>query len=162
MHNVYLSIGTNVGDREKNINDAINYISQIEKTQILKISKVYETEPWGYTNQEKFLNICVKINTHLNPYELLDSCQMIEQYLKRERIIRWGPRTIDIDILIYDDIICEDERLTIPHPRMKERAFVLIPLLDIEPNLYVDGKSIKDILSTLNEQGIKEYTKNEK
>ncbi|OPJ57050.1 2-amino-4-hydroxy-6-hydroxymethyldihydropteridine diphosphokinase [Alkalithermobacter paradoxus] len=160
MHSVYLSIGTNMGDRIKNINDAIDNIRRFEDTNIVKVSKVYETEPWGYINQEKFLNICVKINTNLSPHSLLEKCQEVENILHRERIIRWGPRSIDIDILLYDDIISDDEKLIIPHPRMKERAFVLVPLMDIDPNLYIQGENIKDILSTLKEQGIKEYTEN--
>ncbi|SHG96538.1 2-amino-4-hydroxy-6-hydroxymethyldihydropteridine diphosphokinase [Tepidibacter thalassicus] len=161
MNNVYLSLGTNIGDREKYLNDAIDLISELENTKIVKISKVYETKPWGYTNQENFLNLCLKINTGLSPHELLNKCQEIEKILKRERIIRWGPRTIDIDILIYDDIICNGENLTLPHPRIQERAFVLVPLMDLNENLVVKNKRVKEWLKLVDVEEVKEYIRDE-
>lgn len=161
MSRVYLGLGTNVGDRLKYLNDAIDYIKKIENTKIVRISKVYETRPWGYTNQNDFLNLCVAIETNLKPKDLLQKCLEVELNLKRERIIRWGPRTIDIDILIYDDIICNDEKLTLPHPRIQERAFVLIPLIDLNEKLTIKGRLLKDWLSELDVEEIKEYIGNE-
>ncbi|SHK07151.1 2-amino-4-hydroxy-6-hydroxymethyldihydropteridine diphosphokinase [Tepidibacter formicigenes] len=157
MSNVYLSLGTNMGDREKYLKDAIDLINNFEDTKIVKISKVYETKPWGYTNQKNFLNLCLKINTNLSPHNLLKKCQEAERFLKRERIIRWGPRTIDVDILIYDDIICNDENLTLPHPRIQERAFVLVPLMDLDEDLIIKGKKIKDWLELVDVEDVKEY-----
>ncbi|MEJ8555424.1 2-amino-4-hydroxy-6-hydroxymethyldihydropteridine diphosphokinase [Tepidibacter sp. Z1-5] len=161
MSRAYLGLGTNIGDRLNYLNDGIRYIKQFENTEIVKISKVYETRPWGYTNQNDFLNLCVEIDTNLTPEELLKKCLEVELNLKRERIIRWGPRTIDIDILIYDDIICNGEKLTLPHPRIQERAFVLIPLIDLKQDLTIKGKLLKDWLSELDAEEVKEYIGNE-
>lgn len=161
MNNAYLSIGTNIGDRKKNLKDAVDLINSIENVNIEKISKIYETKPWGYTQQDNFLNICVKITTNLAPFELLEKCQYVEKELKRVRLIRWGPRTIDIDILLYDDIICEDENLILPHPRMHERAFVLIPLMDLEKEIFVKGKTLSHWLSLVDVEEVKEYMGNE-
>lgn len=157
MSRAYLGIGTNIGDRLNNLNDAIEHIKQFENTEITKISKVYETRPWGYTNQNDFLNLCVSIDTNLKPEELLQKCLEVELKLKRERIIRWGPRTIDIDILIYDDIICNGEKLTLPHPRIQERAFVLIPLMDLKEDLIIKGMLLKEWLNELDAEEVKEY-----
>ncbi len=157
MSSIYLSLGTNMGDRKINLKEAINLIKSFENTKIVKISKVYETKPWGYTNQENFLNICLKVESNLNPYTLLKKCQDAEKKLKRERTIRWGPRTIDIDILVYDDIICKDENLILPHPRIQERAFVLVPLMDIDEDLKIKGKTIKDWIKEVDAEEVKEY-----
>lgn len=161
MSSIYLSLGTNMGDREKNLKDAVSIIQGFDQTKLIKVSKIYETKPWGYTDQDNFLNLCLEIETSLSPYELLEKCQEAEQNLKRERLVRWGPRTIDIDILLYDDIICEDEKLIIPHPRIHERAFVLIPLMDLNENLIIKGQGLKDWLKMLNLEEVKEYTGNE-
>ena len=161
MVKAFLSLGSNMGDRLEYLSKAIDEISQIQGCNILNKSRVYETEPWGYENQEAFLNLCISIETSLSPYELLESLQTIELELDRVRKIHWGPRTIDIDILLFDDIICEDDKLTIPHPRRRERAFVLIPLYDIEKNLIIDGKKLEDLMKKTETRGIKEYKKND-
>ncbi|MGB9809816.1 MAG: 2-amino-4-hydroxy-6-hydroxymethyldihydropteridine diphosphokinase, partial [Caldanaerobacter sp.] len=120
----------------------------------------YETKPVGYLEQDNFLNVAILIETDLTPYELLDVTTSIEAELKRERIIKWGPRTIDIDILLYDGLILHDEKLTIPHPRMWERAFVLIPLRDINPSLSKNGLSIDEAIESLiDKQGVWLYKK---
>ena len=126
-----LSIGSNIGDRKTNIEEAVRLINSLDGTGVLKLSGMYETEPVGYEDQPFFLNICVLINTTQSPMELLDSIHDIEDRLKRKRVIRWGPRTIDIDIIIYGDLKIDTEELTIPHPRYRQRAFVLRPLSDI-------------------------------
>ncbi|MGL4729975.1 MAG: 2-amino-4-hydroxy-6-hydroxymethyldihydropteridine diphosphokinase [Clostridium sp.] len=132
-HEVYVSIGSNIGEKEANLEKAIEYISSNKYIKIDKISDFIETEPWGYENQEKFINGALKINTILNPKEILNVLLEIEEIMKRERKIKWGPRIIDLDIIFYDDIIMEDEELVIPHPRMEEREFVLKPLSQIAP-----------------------------
>ena len=149
MNKAYLSLGTNIGDREFYLRQACKILKENSKINILKISKVYETKAWGYTEQEDFLNICVEIDTTLSPVELLEVCHFIEAELNRVRTIRWGPRTIDVDILFFNDIISEDENLTLPHPRIKERAFVLIPLMDLNKELNIDNKSISYYFSKL-------------
>lgn len=161
MVKAFLSLGSNMGDRLEYLSKAIDKIAEIQGCNILNKSRVYETEPWGYENQEAFLNLCISIETSLSPYELLESLQRIELELDRVRKIHWGPRTIDIDILLFDDIICEDDKLTIPHPRMRERAFVLIPLYDIEKNLIIDGIKLEDLINKIDTRGIKEYKKND-
>ena len=161
MVKAFLSLGSNMGDRLEYLSKAIDKIAEIQGCNILNKSSVYETEPWGYENQEAFLNLCISIETSLSPYELLESLQKIELELDRVRKIHWGPRTIDIDILLFDDIICEDDKLTIPHPRMRERAFVLIPLYDIEKNLIIDGIKLEDLINKIDTRGIKEYKKND-
>lgn len=138
MSKVYLGIGSNVGDREFYLNKAIELISNINTVEIESKSRIYETEPVGYLNQHRFLNVVIKISTDLEPKVLLDRFKYIERELKREKTIKWGPRTIDIDILLYDDINISTDKLSIPHERMFERAFVLVPLMDIidENNIY--------------------------
>ena len=152
---VYLSLGTNVGDRLDNLRRAVTLISEFESSEIKKVSGVYETKPWGYTNQNDFLNLCIYMQTQLPPYELLDKCQQVEKELDRKRGIKWGPRTMDVDILLYGDLVSEDEALTIPHKHMHERDFVLYPLMDLDKDLIVKGKTIEEWYELLddNEKG---------
>ncbi|GAB6100203.1 2-amino-4-hydroxy-6-hydroxymethyldihydropteridine diphosphokinase [Halanaerocella petrolearia] len=157
MKDVYLGLGTNKGDREENLNQAIKSIEKFPQTELIGLSKIYETEPWGYTDQQDFLNMCLQIETELTPYDLLDWCQEVENKLKRKRKIKWGPRTIDVDILVYDDLKLNDEELTLPHPRIRERAFVLVPLGDLNEDLFIKGKSIKDWVAIVEVGGIKKY-----
>ena len=112
-------------------------------------SSYYETEPVGYEDQDWFLNGVIQIETTLEPKKLLEFCQSIEKQLKRKRIIRWGPRTIDVDILLYEHYNSDEEILTLPHPRMKERAFVMIPLFEIAPDLIINGIPISKIVKGL-------------
>ena len=126
-----LSLGSNIGDRKKTLDDAIEVIRSNEAVSDLKCASFYETEPVGYLDQPWFLNTCVSFETTMEPLELLDYVQGIEQYFHRERTIRWGPRTLDIDIITYGDITMNTKRLTLPHPRYKERAFVLVPMSEL-------------------------------
>lgn len=163
MNKAYLGLGTNMGDRLEYISTACKILS--ENVTISKKSKIYETKAWGYTDQADFLNMCLEIETNLNEYELLELCENVEQRLNRERIIRWGPRTIDVDILFFNDIILDNKKLSIPHPRISERAFVLIPLMDLNTNLIIKGKTIDVHLNSLTseERGeVKEYIGDEK
>ena len=131
MVQAYLGLGSNIGDRKQLLLTAIDLIGNIKGIKVTKQSSIYETAPIGYTDQPNFLNLCLEIETELSPQQLLKHCLDIEQQLHRVREIRWGPRTLDIDILLYSDNIIETDNLSIPHPRMQERAFVLIPLNDI-------------------------------
>ncbi len=149
MHCAFIGIGSNLGKRVKNCNNAVEQISKI--SNIVKLSSLYESEPVGVENQPKFINAVIKINTMLSPFNLLDSLKLIEKKIGRKKTVRWGPRVIDLDILFYDDLILNDE-LVIPHPRLHERIFVLKPLVEIESgfehptiNLTVD-----ELVSDLN------------
>lgn len=130
---VHIAIGSNLGDRLKNLREATAAVSKIRGTELLALSGIYETEPMGPVKQGKFLNGALKISSSLEPEDLLRELNGIEQSLGRERNIKWGPRTIDLDILFYNDIIMKGEGLTIPHPRLQDRLFVLRPLMDIDP-----------------------------
>lgn len=136
-HIVYMSLGTNMGDRLQYLHDATRLLQEHHSIEMEDISSIYETEPVGYTDQANFLNLVIKVSTTLEPCKLLDVTQSIELQLGRKRDIRWGPRTIDIDILLYDNKNMETERLIIPHPRMYERDFVLVPLQEIGVDVTV-------------------------
>ena len=159
MNRAYLGLGTNMGDRQFYLKEACRMLSENEKITILKISKIYETKAWGYTQQDDFLNICVELDTLIKPMELLEVCQQIEEELNRVRTIRWGPRTIDVDILFFNHIISKDEKLILPHPRIKERAFVIIPLMDLNSNLIIEDKSINYYFCKLSEEEINKVRK---
>ena len=139
MNLSYLSLGSNMGDRFEMLRQAVAQLAEQPAVTVTQISSLYETDPVGYTDQEPFLNMVVQLETELTAMALLDVCQTIEQSLNRKRLVRWGPRTIDLDILLYNQDRIEAARLTVPHPRMNERAFVLIPLLEIDPGLEVAG-----------------------
>lgn len=140
MKKAVLSLGTNLGDREGFLRNAVKSINEREDTRVTALSKVYETDPWGGVEQPDYLNICVEIETSLTPEELLSAMQKIETEAHRTREIRWGARTLDIDIIIYEGETRETEVLLLPHPRFKERAFVLRPLADIYPDLNALGE----------------------
>ncbi|WP_203364404.1 2-amino-4-hydroxy-6-hydroxymethyldihydropteridine diphosphokinase [Bacillus sp. REN10] len=135
----YLSLGTNVGDRMANLQAALTMLHEEKEIEIERLSSIYETDPVGYTEQMSFLNMAVQIATSLSAEELLDKCLSIESQLGRVREIRWGPRTIDLDILLYNQDNIKSEKLIVPHPRMHERAFVLIPLFEIDSTICFPG-----------------------
>ena len=153
-HIVYLALGTNLGDRIANLCAALKALSP--EVKVITESKVYETPPWGYENQPAFLNMAVKCETNLEPESLLKRLKQLEVQLGREQSFRWGPRLIDIDILFYDNIILKSESLTIPHPRLHERAFVLVPLAEISPDFIhlVLKKTINELLADVNTDDI--------
>ncbi|WP_432408271.1 2-amino-4-hydroxy-6-hydroxymethyldihydropteridine diphosphokinase [Wukongibacter sp. M2B1] len=155
MSKAYLGLGSNIGDTKENIDNAIDMLRNHEKVEVTKISSYYETEPVGYEDQDWFLNVVLEIDTNLKPYELLELCNLIEEKLKRKRIIRWGPRTIDVDILLYEGFESNDEKLTLPHPRMTERAFVIIPLNEITSEIKINDRSISEILKSLDGEEIR-------
>ncbi|MBO0588106.1 2-amino-4-hydroxy-6-hydroxymethyldihydropteridine diphosphokinase [Sporosarcina sp. E16_8] len=133
MNVVYLSIGSNIGDRYHHLREAVRALHVHEGLTVTSVSSVYETVPVGFTNQADFLNMVVCVETGLAAHDLLEVCKNIEHGLGRIRTIRWGPRTADLDILLYNNDNIKTENLIVPHPRMHERAFVLIPLLEIAP-----------------------------
>lgn len=133
-HEAYLSIGSNMGDKESHLRFAIEELGAFPDTKVEAVSDFIVTEPYGYTDQDEFLNGCLKIKTLKTPYELLDFLHEIEAKAGRERIIHWGPRTLDLDILFYDKLILEEDDLIIPHKEMEKRQFVLEPLVQIAPN----------------------------
>lgn len=133
-HEVYLSIGSNMGDKEKYLKDAIKTLDSAPDCRVEKVSDLIVTEPYGYTEQDKFLNGCLKLSTLKTPHELLDFLHEVERGAGRERKIHWGPRTLDLDILFYDKRILEEDDLIIPHKEMEKRQFVLEPLVQIAPN----------------------------
>ncbi|MFP5116261.1 2-amino-4-hydroxy-6-hydroxymethyldihydropteridine diphosphokinase [Bacillaceae bacterium C204] len=127
----FIALGSNIGNRYDNIARAIKRLTCYTGIQLVNYSSIYETDPIGYENQDLFLNMVLEIQTVLSPMELLEVCLKIELELGRKREIKWGPRTIDLDILTFNQENIESEKLTVPHPRMLERAFVIIPLLEI-------------------------------
>jgi 2-amino-4-hydroxy-6-hydroxymethyldihydropteridine diphosphokinase len=135
----YISLGSNIGNRYDNLVNAINQLVSYPVIRLVNISSVYETDPVGYVDQDLFLNMVIKVQTSLSALELLDLCLKIEVELGRKREIKWGPRTIDLDILTFNQENIESEKLHVPHPRMLERAFVLIPLVEIDENLRLPG-----------------------
>ena len=154
----YLGLGSNLGDREGFLRQALTRLEQAGRVK--RLSPVYETAPWGYTEQGPFLNLVAEIEAELAPEELLGTMQRIERELGRERSIRWGPRTIDLDILLYGDLVMDRPELTLPHPCLMERAFVLVPLADLAPDLVIPGagRTVSEALRTLpGDQGIRPW-----
>jgi 2-amino-4-hydroxy-6-hydroxymethyldihydropteridine diphosphokinase len=156
-HTVYIALGTNLGDRLANLRAAIE--ATPPKVKVLTESYIYETPPWGYEDQPAFLNMVIKAETGLEPEFLLKYLKQIEVELGREKSIRWGPRLIDLDILFYDDLVIETPSLIIPHPRLHERAFVLVPLADVGVD-YVHpllGERVWELLQAVDVSDIKPF-----
>ena len=159
MHTAYLGLGSNIGERELQLEQAVTFLNSEEGIKVTQVSPIYETKPVGYTEQPDFLNMCIEISTELEALDLLKVCMMVEQQLHRVRNERWGPRTIDIDILLYDQSVIQSPDLEVPHPRMTERAFVMVPLNDIASNVVepISKKYIWELLS--NDEQVVKYNK---
>lgn len=140
----YLSLGTNKGDRKTYLTKALKHLENVG--YVNKVSSFYETEPYGVKEQEKFLNIACEFETDYSPEKLLKAVKKIENKLGRKTFFRWGPREIDIDIIYYEETILESKELTVPHKEFFKRKFVLIPLIEIAPNLIIFNVSIKSYL----------------
>lgn len=149
-----LGLGGNLGDPVRAMALALRALDGRADCRVSAVSRLYRTPPWGKTDQSFFYNCCAAVDTTLSPDELLAVCLDIEREMKRVRIERWGPRTIDIDILTFGDIDRDEPLLTIPHPRMTERGFVLMPLADFAPDLTVHGQTVADWLAAADVQGI--------
>lgn len=156
-HVVYLALGTNLGDRLANLKQAI--VALTPQLEVKSKSQVYETPPWGFENQPKFLNQVIKAKTYLDPEPLLRHLKRLEVALGRKESFLNGPRLIDIDILFYDDVVLEKPSLVIPHPRLHERGFVLLPLMDIAPDFVhpVNKKTIREMAAQCNAEGIEKF-----
>jgi 2-amino-4-hydroxy-6-hydroxymethyldihydropteridine diphosphokinase len=157
MHTVYLALGTNIGSRPANLRAALAILPP--QMNVKAKSPVYETPPWGYTEQGAFLNQVVEVESYLEPEPLLKHIKRLEVALGREPTFQNGPRLIDIDILFFDDIVMDGPGIVIPHPRLHERGFVLVPLNDIAPDLVhpVLKKKVRELLAACDVSDIKPY-----
>lgn len=144
---VYLSLGSNLGDSASMLTQALERLDRLPGTRVKRASRLYETEPVGELNQPAFLNIAAEIETVLSPLELLNAAQRIERELGREKGPRWGPRLIDIDLILWGETVMQDEDLTLPHPRFRTRAFVLAPLSEIAPDVRdpITGQTVRQL-----------------
>ena len=151
MTKILLSLGSNLGDSIDILNHAIDDIKQHDDIKNVVVSPFYKTKPVGFLDQDDFVNLALSLETKIDAYSLLDFLSSLEQKYKRVRLFKDGPRTLDIDIITYGDTISDDKKLTLPHPRMQDRAFVLAPLKDIEPNFIVTkfNKSIRELFDAL-------------
>jgi 2-amino-4-hydroxy-6-hydroxymethyldihydropteridine diphosphokinase len=145
---VYIGIGSNLGDSVAIARDAINLLGKINKSKLVKYSSLYESEPVGDIPQDNYVNAVVALQTSLEPFDLLLELQAIENayYRKRDPALRWGPRTLDLDIILYGNRIIMDSHLTVPHSEMQNRLFVLKPLLEIVGDIYIPGLGSLDYL----------------
>jgi 2-amino-4-hydroxy-6-hydroxymethyldihydropteridine diphosphokinase len=152
---VFLGIGSNIGDRAGYLTKALEYLAELPGSSILNRSSVYESDPWGHQDQAPFLNQAVELETALEPRPLLDACQAIERRLGRERGEKWGPRTVDIDILLFDSRVVEQDGLRIPHARMTDRRFVLVPLAEIAADRTVPpgSRTVSEWLASCGDGG---------
>jgi 2-amino-4-hydroxy-6-hydroxymethyldihydropteridine diphosphokinase len=155
MPEALVAFGGNVGDVRDTIDRAIERLCDGKTIRLLARSSDYETPPWGVTDQPAFVNCVISVDTALIPQELLKRAQIIEVSLGRDRAkeTRWGPRTIDIDLLTYADIALDTPELTLPHPRLFERAFMLLPLADLGPDRVISGRRVKDALTRVDLRG---------
>jgi 2-amino-4-hydroxy-6-hydroxymethyldihydropteridine diphosphokinase len=154
MNDAYLSLGSNIGKRKESILKAYE-ILESNGIRIINQSSFYETAPVGVEEQSDFINSVIQIETSLGVYELLEKCHLVEKVLKRKRVIRWGPRTIDVDILLFNDLILNEPDLIIPHKEIKNRAFVLIPLAEIDDSIMISGDGIQQLLEQLDTTGVR-------
>ena len=156
MASALIALGGNVGDVRATFQKAISNICGMTQAALLARSSDYSTPPWGHEAQAPFINACIEIETSLDPHALLFTLQKIEKKFGRDRANerRWGPRTLDLDMIAYDDIRLDKPELTLPHPHLFERAFVLVPLAEIVPDRLIGGRRVKDALAGLSTDGI--------
>jgi 2-amino-4-hydroxy-6-hydroxymethyldihydropteridine diphosphokinase len=156
MADVLIALGGNVGDVRATFQKAIAHICGMAQAALKARSSDYATAPWGEENQPRFVNACIEIETSLDPHALLFTLHKIEQKFGRDRSKeqRWGPRSLDLDLIAYDDVELDKPELTLPHPRLFERAFVLVPLAEIAPDRLIAGRRVKDALAQLSAAGI--------
>lgn len=155
MARAFVALGGNLGDTREYLHHALEVLSRLPQTRLLAQSRFYRTPPWGVVDQPPFLNAVAELDTTLHPHALLDALLQIEQAAGRVRTAeRWGPRTLDLDLLHVDGVILHDTRLTLPHPRIAERAFVLLPLAEIAPALDLPGQgNVASLLAAIDTRG---------
>lgn len=154
MSTVILGLGSNLGDKRRNLNTAVHALSLLPNTQVKNVSAIYKTKPVGFDDQDDFLNAAVSIETELSPHAILGACLGIEASMGRVRLHKNGPRIIDIDVLIYESYFSDSFELTLPHPRIKERAFVMVPLLDLYPSGRAPGLYFLPNLREISTEGV--------
>jgi 2-amino-4-hydroxy-6-hydroxymethyldihydropteridine diphosphokinase len=154
MTHAVLGLGGNIGDSRRLIATAIDYLAAVPEITVEAVSPLYLTPPWGKIDQPAFLNAAIRIGTTLTPRKLLDAILDIERQLGRVRMERWGPRRIDIDILLFGDVAVDEPGLHLPHPHLTERAFALVPLNDVMPDAVVGGRSIAEWTAASDKEGM--------
>lgn len=154
MTEATIGLGSNIGDKRGNIDRAIEALAATPGVRLRARSSYWRTEPWGFAEQDWFVNACVAVETTLAPRALLERCLAVEALLGRRREIRWGPRLIDLDVLTFGDAAIDEPGLTVPHPHIGERAFVLAPLAELRPGLVVSGRTVAEHLAALDATGV--------
>jgi 2-amino-4-hydroxy-6-hydroxymethyldihydropteridine diphosphokinase len=154
---VGFGLGSNIGDKPGNIRKALGLLEKRGIARLAVVSRIYRTPPWGVTDQGDFANACAIGDTTLSPYELLAAIKKIEADMGREPTRRWGPRLIDVDILFLGDHTLDDPELTLPHKELFGRAFVLLPLVEIAPELVLDGASVGEALERVETEGVRPW-----
>ena len=153
-YDALIGLGSNIGDKAANIAQAIELLTGEGDIRLVAASRVYRTAPWGVTDQDWFANACIAVATDLAPHALLARCLGVEQTMKRVRKERWGPRIIDVDVLVYRDCVLNEPDLVVPHPRITQRGFVLVPLHEIAPGLVIDGRTIEAWLGDIDARDV--------
>jgi 2-amino-4-hydroxy-6-hydroxymethyldihydropteridine diphosphokinase len=151
---VLIGLGGNIGDPLEAMRSALRALDENPDCKVLRVSSVWKTPPWGVTDQPDFLNACASISTTLEPRAFLDLCLSIEKDLKRIRDQRWGPRSIDMDVLFFGDRMISEEGLNVPHPRIADRAFVLVPLAEIAPDKKITGTGVAQLAAKADVSGM--------
>ncbi|MBE3588464.1 MAG: 2-amino-4-hydroxy-6-hydroxymethyldihydropteridine diphosphokinase [Thermoanaerobacteraceae bacterium] len=158
----YIGLGSNMGGKKANLKAALELLGRVPGVRLLRVAPFYRTDPVGYTDQDWFVNTVAEVETTLSPRELLAACLDIENRLGRVRDIRWGPRVIDLDLLLYNGQVIDEPGLVVPHPRMHERAFVVVPLADLVPELVIPGRGkVSKLLAVVGRQGVEQLEKSE-
>ena len=150
-----VALGSNLGDKAANIDRAIALLTETGEVTLVCRSRNYATEPWGKTDQDWFINAAIAVKTALPPKALLVRCKEIERRMGRVQTEKWGPRIIDLDVLVYGDVEMQDPVLVLPHPHIAARAFVLAPLMDIAPDRVIAGKSVRDMYDAIDATGVR-------
>lgn len=159
MFDATIGLGSNMGDKAANIDEAIRRLTAGGDIRLVKSSRVYRSEPWGYKDQEWFANACISIATELDPRALLHRCQEVETGMGRVRLQKWGPRVIDVDILTYGDQSIREPDLIVPHPLISQRNFVLVPLNEIAPKIKIGGQALGGLIARMGTEGLTPITK---
>lgn len=146
-YDALIGLGSNIGDKAANIARAVALLTEKGDIRLVAESRLYRTAPWGVVDQDWFVNACIAVATHLDPHALLQRCLDVETAMKRVRTRHWGPRVIDVDVLVCRNVTLNGPDLTLPHPRITERAFVLVPLAEIAPDQEINGRTVSDWLA---------------